>query len=521
MVLSNPDNTPGLNNNNDSAGSASQQTRVTVDVAKKKGAISPYIYGHFAEHLGRCIYDGIWVGPDSAIPNIEGLRLDIVEALRQVRVPVLRWPGGCFADEYHWKDGVGLPGERRAMINKSWGKVVEDNSFGTHEFLRLCELVGCEPYIVGNVGSGTVQELQEWLEYMTADAPSPMAEWRRRNGRQDPWQVRFFGVGNENWGCGGNMRPHYYADEYRRYQTLARDYGSTPRQLYKIACGASDFDYNWTEVLMERAAKYMDGLSLHYYTLAGNWDVKGQALGFSEDEWFVTLKKALGIDELLGKHEEIMDRYDPEKRVGLVVDEWGTWYDGEPGVTRSALYQQNSIRDALVAAITLNIFNEHAGRVFMANLAQTVNVLQALVLTQADQLLLTPTYHVFDLYKAHQGATLLATSFDQVAAYPNQDGSEQLPQVSISASEDSAGRLNITLCNLDNVAAADIVIALPGLRDNTAVTRRTLSAGDIHAHNTFDAPNVVCPQELPGLVVTGEKLNLQLAPMSVTLLTLE
>jgi alpha-N-arabinofuranosidase len=496
-----------------------KQTRITIDITRKKNTISPYIYGHFAEHLGRCIYDGIWVGPDSPIPNIEGLRADIVEALRQVKVPVLRWPGGCFADEYHWKDGVGSQAERRPMLNKSWGKVVEDNSFGTHEFMRLCELVGCEPYIVGNVGSGTILEMQEWLEYMTAEAATPMAEWRRRNGRQDSWTIRFFGVGNENWGCGGSMRPEYYADEYRRYQTYARIY-SGDTKLYKIACGASDFDYNWTRILMDRAAKHLDGLSLHYYTVPGTWDKKGSATEFSEDEWFITMKKALVMDDLLGKHEEIMDRYDPEKRVGLIVDEWGTWYEVEPGTNVSFLYQQNSIRDALVAGITLNIFNEHSDRVFMANLAQTVNVLQALVLTQEDKLLLTPTYHVFDLYKAHQGATLLETSIEQAVTYGNGTGGEQLAQVSVSASQDGQGRTNITLCNLDSRAVADILLTLRGQEESRSVSGSILTATGIQAHNTFTDPDAVRPVPLQELTVTGGELKVQLAPMSVTLLTI-
>jgi len=493
------------------------QTRISIDASHKKSTISPHIYGHFAEHLGRCIYDGIWVGPDSSIPNTEGIRTDIVEALRRINIPVLRWPGGCFADEYHWKDGVGSLSERRAMINKSWGKVVENNGFGTHEFLRLCELIGCEPYIVGNVGSGTVLEMQEWLEYMTADADAPMPNWRRQNGREEPWKVRFFGVGNENWGCGGNMRPEYYADEYRRYQTYARNHGEG--NLYRIACGASDFDYKWTEVMMERAAKYMDGLSLHYYTLAGDWKNKGSATDFSEDEWFITLKKALRMEELVQKHGEIMDRYDPEKRVGLIVDEWGTWYDVEPGTNPHFLFQQNSLRDALVAGVTLNIFNQHSDRVYMANLAQTVNVLQALILTEGDKFLLTPTYHVFDLYKAHQGAALLETIIEQAATYGN--GNDRLPQVSLSASEDDQGRINITLCNLDNRATAKVGLALKGLVKGGKVSGSTLAAKDMHAHNTFSNPDTLRPVALAGLAISDGELNVELAPMSVTLLTIE
>jgi alpha-N-arabinofuranosidase len=492
-----------------------KSTRIEIDATKKKGTISPYIYGHFAEHLGSCIYQGIWVGPDSSIANTEGIRNDVLEALRRIHLPVLRWPGGCFADEYHWKDGVGPSAERKYMLNNNWGGVVEDNSFGTHEFLRLCELLGCEPYVVGNVGSGTVQEMQEWLEYMTSSGDSPMVDWRHRNGRKEPWHVRFFGVGNENWGCGGSMRPEYYADEYRRYQTFARNYGSN--RLYKIACGASDFNHKWTEVLMRQTARYMDGLSIHYYTVPGTWEHKGSATEFGEDEWFVTLKKALAMEDVVSRHGAIMDRYDPEKRVGMIVDEWGTWYDVEPGTNPHFLYQQNSLRDALVAGVTLNMFNSHCDRVFMANLAQTVNVLQALVLTEGDKMVLTPTYHVFDLYKAHQNATLLHTSLDSSAEYTH--GEESLPQISVSASQDAAGKVNVTLCNLDSRSAADLAITLLGIADSGPVTGSILTAPDMTAHNTFAEPDTVRLDSLEGLSMDRGELAVKLAPMSVALLT--
>lgn len=492
---------------------------VAIDATRKKGSISPFIYGHFAEHLGSCIYGGIWVGPDSTIPNTEGIRNDVLEALRRIRVPVLRWPGGCFADEYHWKDGVGSQAERKRMLNNNWGGVVEDNSFGTHEFLRLCELLECEPYIVGNVGSGTVQEMQEWLEYMTSDGGTPMASLRRSNGRAEPWPVRFFGVGNENWGCGGNMRPQYYADVYRRYQTFARNHDHQGRtSLYKIACGANDFDYEWTDVLMQQAARHMDGLSLHYYTVPGTWESKGSATVFAEEEWFVTLKKALVMEELVSKHAEIMDRYDPRKRVGLIVDEWGTWYDVEPGTNPHFLYQQSSLRDALVAGVTLNIFNNHCDRVYMANLAQTVNVLQALVLTEGDKILLTPTYHVFDMYQVHQGADLLETSLHNVTDYAY--GAQTVPQISVSASQDAAGTINVTLCNLDARAAANLTIMVNGGvgAGVSKISGTILTAPDMRAHNTFDEPDIVKPVEMNGLSIVNGDLSMQLAPMSVVLL---
>ena len=313
---------------------------------------------------------------------------------------MLRWPGGCFADEYHWRDGIGPYEDRPKTINTHWGGVVEDNSFGTHEFFHLCELLGADPYICGNVGSGTIQEMREWIEYITFDGPSSLAELRKANGREKPWKLPYFGVGNESWGCGGNMRPEYYADLYRRYSTYVRNFSDN--RIYKIACGASDFDFRWTEVLMREAGRFMDGLSLHYYTVPGDWSNKGSATEFDEREWFVTMKKTLVMDDLITRHSSIMDYYDPEKRVGLIVDEWGTWYDVEPGTNPGFLYQQNTLRDALVAGINLNIFNNHCDRVHMANLAQTVNVLQAMILTEGERMVLTPTYHVFYMYKVHQ-----------------------------------------------------------------------------------------------------------------------
>ncbi|MDP4088563.1 MAG: alpha-L-arabinofuranosidase C-terminal domain-containing protein, partial [Bacillota bacterium] len=368
--------------------------KVIINTDIKKGKIDKNIYGNFAEHLGRCIYGGFWVGEDSDIPNVNGIRKDVVDALKELQLPVLRWPGGCFADEYHWRDGIGQAEKRPKMVNVNWGGVVENNHFGTHEFFELCKLLGAEPYICGNVGSGTVQEMREWIEYMTFDGESPMANLRAENGRKEPWNLKYFGVGNENWGCGGNMRPEYYADLYRRYSTFVRNFGEN--KIFKIAGGANTDDYNWTEVLMREAGRYMDGLSLHYYTVPGDfWLGKGSAVKFEEDEWFQTMAKSYRMDELLTKHSNIMDKYDPDKRVALVVDEWGTWFDVEPGTNPGFLYQQNTMRDALVASIHFNIFHDHCDRVRMTNIAQCVNVLQAVILTEGAKMIKTPTYHVF------------------------------------------------------------------------------------------------------------------------------
>ncbi len=491
------------------------KNRLVINADLGSTTINPNIYGHFAEHLGRCIYEGIWVGEDSPIPNTDGIRNDVLEALKKMGIPVLRWPGGCFADEYHWKDGVGPREKRKKMINTHWGGVIENNHFGTHEFMRLCELLECEPYICGNVGSGTVQEMQEWIEYITFDGTSPMADWRKENGRDKPWRLKYFGVGNENWGCGGNMRAEYYADEYRRYQTYVRNYGEN--RIYKIACGPSADDYHWTEVLMREAGSMMDGLSLHYYTVPGTWQSKGSATDFDEQDWFTTMKKTLYMEELIKKHSTIMDKYDPEKRVGLIVDEWGTWYDVEPGTNPGFLYQQNTLRDALVAGTNLNIFNNHADRVHMANIAQTVNVLQAVILTEGEKMLRTPTYHVFEMYKVHQDATLLAMDLES-AKYSNGDSS--IPQVSASASKNSDGVIHISLCNVDHQNPATIDIELRGAVANK-ISGRILTSDNMQDHNTFQEPDKVQPSTFNDFKLEQKGLSVKLPAKSVVVLAIE
>jgi alpha-N-arabinofuranosidase len=478
--------------------------------------IHPAIYGHFAEHLGGCIYGGIWVGEDSPIPNTRGIRNDVVAALRELDIPVLRWPGGCFADEYHWKDGIGPREQRPRMINTHWGGTVENNHFGTHEFLDLCEQLGTEPYICGNVGSGTPQEMMEWVEYMTSDAESPMADLRRQNGREAPWKLKYFGVGNESWGCGGNMRPEYYADLYRRFSTFVKNYPGN--RIYRIACGANAHDYNWTEVLMNRAGGRMDGLSLHYYTIAtGNWRDKGSATEFGEDQWHSTLRRTLEMDELISRHAAIMDKYDERKRVGLIVDEWGTWYNVEPGTNPGFLYQQNTLRDALVAGLNFHIFHRHADRVHMANIAQTVNVLQAMVLTDSEKMLLTPTYHVFEMLKVHQGGTLLPVEL-RTPDYAY--GDEKMPAVSASASRHaSSGTVHLSLVNADPHRAAALECAVSGLAPES-VTGRVLTADTLNAHNTFEAPTTVKPVAFAEASLQANLLRVTLPPRSVVILEL-
>lgn len=501
---------------NANAQNTSKESKLIIHADLGEHQISLHIYGHFAEHLGHCIYGGFWVGEDSPIPNTRGIRKDVVEVLKKAKVPVLRWPGGCFADEYHWKDGIGPRDHRPEMINTHWGGVTENNHFGTHEFLDLCEQIGCEPCICGNVGSGTVQELSEWVEYVTFDGKSPMADLRRQNGRDKPWKVKFWGIGNENWGCGGNMRPEYYADLYRRFQTYIRRYqGNTP---YKIACGAYGENVEWTEVLMKRVGRQlMHGLSYHYYTVFEDWGHKGSATQFEEYRWFGTLKTTLKMDELIDIHTTIMDRYDPDKKVGMIIDEWGAWYDVEPGSNPGFLYQQNTLRDALVAGINLNIFNKHCDRVKMANIAQTVNVLQAMILTKDENMVLTPTYHVFEMYKVHQDAIVLPSNL-QCVDY--QFGDESIPALHVSASRDDADRIHVTLCNLDPNRTIPLDCEIRG-KSFKNVSGRILTAGKMNTHNTFETPETVKPATFTAFKKKKDGLTVEMPPKSVVVLEIQ
>ena len=490
-----------------------------INEKKKIGRIEPEVYGHFSEHLGRCIYEGLYVGEDSDIENVNGMRSDVVQALRELQVPVLRWPGGCFADEYHWKDGIGDKKNRKKMINTHWGGVVEDNSFGTHEFMELCRQISCKTYVNGNLGSGTVQEMSEWVEYMTFEGVSPMADLRRKNGHEEPWKVDYFGVGNENWGCGGNMTPEFYANEYRRYQTYVRNY-NRGQPIAKVCCGPNVDDYYWTEGVMKTAFAhtpshlhgFMDLISLHYYVHPEGWDIKSSATDFNEEGWYKTLYKALYMEELLRRHCAIIDQYDPDKKIGLSVDEWGTWFTVEPGTNPGFLYQQNTLRDALVAAITLNIFNKRCDRVRMACIAQMVNVLQAVILTDGDRMLRTPTYHVMHMYRHHQGAELCASELTG-AGTVGTDG-WTVPEITESVSEKD-GILTITLGNLSIEGDRDLTIGFAEADGREVVEARILTSDDYHAYNTFDEPDFVKETDFTDYKWDGSRLQVKLPRAAV------
>ena len=510
---------------------AADNVKATLHADQGKSKINKEIYGQFAEHLGSCIYGGLWVGEQSPIPNVNGYRKDVFDALKALQIPVLRWPGGCFADEYHWRDGIGPRSQRPSMKNNNWGGTIEDNSFGTHEFLNLCEMLGCEPYISGNVGSGTVEELAKWVEYMTSEDGTPMAKLRKENGREKPWKVKYLGVGNESWGCGGNMRPEYYSDLFRRYAIYCRNYDGN--KLYKIASGASDYDYNWTKVLMERIGQGMSGVSLHYYTCSGWEGSKGSATQFDNDQYYWALAKCLEIEEVIKKHKAIMDEADPKHKVDLLVDEWGTWWDEEPGTISGHLYQQNALRDAFVAALSLNVFHRHTDRVKMANIAQVVNVLQSMILTDqkgTGHMVLTPTYHVFQMYTPFQEATYLPIDVEsqtiQVSkAYfkekaAKEEGTRPLPLISASAAKTKDGSIIVSLTNVSLDKDQTIDITLEGCTAKQ-IAGRILTSKNVADYNDFQNPSKVAPVEFKDAKLKKGILTVKLPAKSIVVLTLK
>lgn len=491
--------------------SQNKAAEVTIVKTENITIINKHIYGHFAEHLGKCIYGGLFVGEDSNISNTKGVRNDIINALKELKVPNLRWPGGCFADTYHWKDGIGPKKDRPSIVNRWWGGTVEDNSFGTNEFLDMCEVLGAEPYLAGNVGSGSPRELEEWVQYVNYESGSPMSELRKKNGREKPWKVTLWGVGNEMWGCGGNMTAEFYANLYRQYATFMPD-GKGDKKLFRIASGANGDDYHWTEVLMRDIPKgLVEAVALHWYSVI-NWEKKGSSVKFDENQYFETMKAAIKMEELVQKHTEIMDKYDPEKKVALIVDEWGGWYDTEEGA--SALYQQNTMRDAMIAGVTLNVFNNHADRVKGANLAQIVNVLQAVILTDKEKMVLTPTYHVMKMYNVHQDAQLIPLKIESPKyVFDN----KELPAVSVSASKDKAGLTHISLVNIDLKKENKVKIDLKELGIKN-IKGSVLSSSKVQDYNTFENPDKIAPVIFNKFSIKNDILEVTIPPFSVVVL---
>lgn len=490
-----------------------ETTVLSIKNTANAPTINKNIYGHFAEHLGRCIYGGFFVGDTSKIPNTAGVRNDIIDALKKLKIPNLRWPGGCFADTYHWKDGIGPKENRPTIVNKWWGGTTEDNSFGTHDFLNMCEALGTEPYLSGNVGSGTVQELADWVQYTNFGGKSPMSDLRKKNGRTEPWKVKFWGIGNEAWGCGGNMTADYYVGEYRKFATFMSDWENTGG-LTRIASGSNSADYNWTETLMKDIPLNMlGGVGVHHYAVI-DWTKKGDDRDYTEFEYFQTMKSALKMEELVTKHSAIMDKYDPEKKVAMIVDEWGAWYEVEKGTNPGFLYQQNTMRDAVLAGSTLNIFNNHADRVRMANLAQCVNVLQAVIHTDKAKMILTPTYYVMQLYSVHQDAQLLPITIKSPLYTYN---GETLPALSASASKDKKGLVHISLVNIDSKKENTVEIDLNELGIKTA-SAMIIGSPKLQDFNSFDNPTKIQPVAFKGFEIKKGKITVNVPPFSVIML---
>jgi alpha-N-arabinofuranosidase len=502
--------------------------RVSILADQPGAVIDPNIYGQFVEHLGRGVYEGIWVGPDSPIPNTRGIRNDVVAALRKVRIPLVRWPGGCFAETYHWRDGIGPRDRRPRGVNSAWGDEVETNEFGTHEFMDLVDQLDAQPFISVNLASGSPAEAQAWMQYLTGPASSGPGQERAHNGRTEPWKIPFIGIGNETWGCGGNMTVEYYSDVYRQYASVLKPYGKL------IASDANSDDYDWTEKLLQRALyrhppqvpttlayigkqPQIDMISVHFYTFSGNdWAKKSPAVGFTEQDWARSMERTWKTDEMIARHSALLDRQDPKRQVGISFSEWGAWWATEKN-RPSNLYQLNTLRDAVIAGLTLNIFHNHAGRVRMANLAQMVNVLQSLVLTDEDRMLLTPTYHVFDLYQAHQGATLLPT---RVTAPDYSLGDVRVPALSASASRSAQGKITLTLVNLDPGRAARIQVDLQGRKPGSA-RGRVITAPHMDARPEFGKADPLAPVALEDIRVGRGVLSLVAPAKSVVALELD
>jgi alpha-N-arabinofuranosidase len=509
------------------ANTAKKHSKIEILSSQPGPSINKNIYGQFSEHLGRGIYEGLWVGRESDIPNTKGWRNDVLEVLKEIKVPVLRWPGGCFADEYHWRNGIGPQEDRPVTVNTLWGGVEEPHSVGTHEFFDLVEILGCEAYVNGNMGTGTAQEMAEWLEYMTSDTRSDLAELRRKNGRDEPFRVDHFGIGNETWGAGGHMTPEYYTSLYKHWSTMLRTPWTAPPTKYVASGGhgADEIDITrWTEYLTANIKPNFllgfDAVSFHYYThpKGSVWEARGSAIDFEESEWISTLSNTLKIEGFIAANKAIMDRNDPENKIGFYIDEWGTWYDAEEGTNLAFLYQQNSLRDAVVAALNFNIFHKYADRVQMTNIAQMVNVLQAMVLTKDDQVLLTPTYYAYKMFAPFQGAESLAVNLADAGEYSLSEFS--IPEISTSAARGVDGKIYLAIVNTNPHEEKSIAITLSGM-DISGVNGQVLTGDSMDAHNTFESPNSIAPVSYSAAATATGVLELDVPAKSILVVAVE
>ena len=520
---------------------------LTIEADKPGATINRDIFGQFAEHLGTGIYGGVWVGKDRKIPNVRGVRSDVVGALKEIKVPVVRWPGGCFADEYHWRDAIGPAAKRKTTVNAVWAGAVEPNTFGTHEFMDFAEQIGSEAYVSINMGSGSVQEAAEWLEYMTAVPPASAAKERAANGRKAPYKVKYLGLGNEMWGCGGPNTADEYVTKMKGFAHFVHNYNpdqaspkidysliakdlmsgkpmdslpSGPNSMKRIAAGPNSADPSYTEVIMKawktRSPIYWDinGISLHQYTW-GSMPFNELATGFGEKDYATVLMQTTWMERSVKKHKEIMDKYDPKKHVALVVDEWGVWLKPKAGTEQMFLQQDQSLRDGMAAAMNINIFARHADRVRMTNIAQMVNVLQAMIVTEGPKMVLTPTYHVYKMYVPFQDATLLPISFN---AGVYKFDKITLPKVDAIAAKGKDGKIWLALINLDPNNSTNVTANIPGITATSAVGE-VLTAASFNTINNFEAPNAVAPKPYSAKAENGS-LVLRLAPHSVTVVEL-
>jgi len=492
---------------------------VGVDTAHPGPKLDRHVFGQFAEDLGTGLYGGIWVGRDSPIPNTRGIRNDVVAALKELHVPVVRWPGGCFADEYHWQDGIGPAAARRPQPNYNWGGVLESNQFGTDEFMDFAQQIGTEAYISVNVGSGTVKEAADWMQYMTADAGSAWGQQRAANGHPAPYRVAMLGLGNESWDCGGHMSAAEYGFQLKLYARFVHNWNKAqPMQRVAVGPGGpktGDYTESVMKIWHDNADWDWDleGMSLHSYTV-GKWPPSWPATHFGEPDYAKSLAETLKMDGLIRTNAAIMDRYDPQKKISLVVDEWGAWLAPTPGSTTGFLQQQNSQRDAVLAALNLNIFSRYADRVRNANIAQMVNVLQAMILTDGPKMILTPTYHVFRLYVPFQDAAILPVKY---AAGSYSVGDFNLPRVDVIAARTQDGKIAVAITNVDAGQPATVEVDLGKVSARSA-SGETLAAQKVDSVNTFDSPKTVVPKSITVPVEAG-RMTLTVAPASVTVLT--
>jgi alpha-N-arabinofuranosidase len=483
----------------------SYQILIRSDV--ETGLVRPAFHGQFAEHLGSCVYGGLWVGKNSSIPNINGYRQQAVEYLRELGVPVLRWPGGCFADDYHWRDGIGPAEKRPKRVNIHWGGYVEDNSFGTHEFMGLCKLIGAEPYLAGNVGSGSPHELGDWIEYCNYPSGSTLSDERAANGSPQAFGVRLWGVGNESWGCGGLMTPEEYSNEFRRFSVYIREFGGV--KPFRVACGPNRNDVRWSRGVMDGFRRAVpEGFSMHYYE-----NGKDQATNFTPQNMDEQLSEFSKLEQAIIQQRALLDSYPGGSNVGLIVDEWGVWdrIPEEDEAKYGRLWQQSTMRSALGAALGLNIFNRQADKLYMCNIAQVMNVLQSVLLTDGPKgrhCIRTSTYYAFDLFKPHRSKT--AVKVETSGSSPR--------DLSVSASK-GPGQLVVTFVNPRPDRDIQAACSLQGTRA-AGGSARILQDPDWNAANTFDNPNRLVPKTHPA-TVEGTSLKVDLPRLSVVTVELQ